>query len=176
MTGVEDMLSGGHPNSLGRTIDVVALVLNDRAALTRLIDTYNSNDPVVRLRVSNAMKRVEAERHDWMVEHIDRLLREVAVIDQPSAQWTLAQLFARLHEDMTVDQRTRAKAIVQNNLERSSDWIVLTTSLSTLADWAIHDEALRGWLRSHIDRLSKDPRKSVSGRASKIGKALYGQH
>jgi hypothetical protein len=34
----EEMLTGGHPNSLGRTIEVVDMVL---ANSTRLLDLYN---------------------------------------------------------------------------------------------------------------------------------------
>jgi hypothetical protein len=71
MGSFESMLSGGHPNSLGRTVEVVDLALADRERLSELFACYGSADPVVRLRVSNAMKRIEAERHDWLVPLID---------------------------------------------------------------------------------------------------------
>ena len=57
------MLSGGHPNSLGRTLEVVDIVLNNKNNLIYLFECYLSNDATVRLRVSNAFKRIF--RQNW---------------------------------------------------------------------------------------------------------------
>lgn len=78
------MLSGGLPNSLGRTLEVVEAVLADRSRLRDLYGCYFSTDEVVRLRVSSAMKRVTIEHPDWTMEFIDGLQSKVAAIDQPS--------------------------------------------------------------------------------------------
>ena len=43
------MLTGGHPNSLGRTIEVVETVLADEARMEELFGCYGSVDEVVRL-------------------------------------------------------------------------------------------------------------------------------
>jgi hypothetical protein len=43
----EEMLIGGHPNSLGRTIEVVDIVL---ANSTRLSDLYNSYNTLKKLK------------------------------------------------------------------------------------------------------------------------------
>ena len=62
----EEMLTGGHPNSLGRTVEVVALVLADRDRLGELYACYQSDDAVVRLRTSNALKAFPAKsRRGW---------------------------------------------------------------------------------------------------------------
>jgi hypothetical protein len=61
----EAMLAGGHPNSLGRTVEVVDLVLADRDRLAELFQCYFSADEVVRLRVSSAMKRVTIAHPEW---------------------------------------------------------------------------------------------------------------
>jgi hypothetical protein len=172
MHDFEAMLSGGHPNSLGRTVEVVEAVLADQDRLGALLDCYASDDPVVRLRASNALKRIEAERHDWLIPCIDRLIDGVGTLDQPSAQWTLAQLFGRLAKDMTADQRRSVEELLRRNLAQSTDWIVLNTTLDTLAEWARDDTALRDWLRPHAERLSLDGRKSVAARATKILKRL----
>ena len=168
------MLSGGHPNSLGRTVEVVDLVLADPGRFDELFGCYRSVDPVVRLRTSNAMKRIEAERHDLLVPYVDRLIEEVGVLDQASAQWTLAQLFQRLWADMDERQREAAKELVKRNLDGHDDWIVLNASIDALRDWAHEDDALRSWLLPRLGRLSGDPRKSVAGRAQKARTALGG--
>ena len=169
----EDMLAGGHPNSLGRTLDVVTSVLARPARFAELFECYAAADPVVRLRTSNALKRVQAERHNLLVPYIDRLIDEIGELDQASAQWTLAQLFDRLADDMDPAQRARARGIMQRNLSAHDDWIVLNATLETLSRWASADPDLRRWLRPHLERLSADRRKSVAARARKHMRRLY---
>ncbi|MEM9344934.1 MAG: hypothetical protein AAGA87_18010 [Pseudomonadota bacterium] len=167
----EKMLTGGHPNSLGRTVEVVEAVLATPSRMEELFLCYKSPDEVVRLRTSNAMKRVEAERHDLLVPYIDRLIAEVGALDQASAQWTLATLFGRLTDDLTPSQRAGALAIMQRNLAEHDDWIVLNTTMETLFAWSETDPNLAAWLRPHLERLAEDPRKSVAKRATKyLGK------
>lgn len=172
----ETMLTGGHPNSLGRTIEVAALVLADpareAARMEALFACYRSADPVVRLRTSNAMKRVARERPDLVVPFVDRLIGEIGALDQPSAQWTLADLFAILAPRMTGAQRQGARAILMRNLADHGDWIVLARTMETLGAWARDDPVLRDWLGPHLDRLARDPRKAVAGKARKLHAAL----
>lgn len=174
MEHFETMLTGGHPNSLGRTVEVVGAVLKDRTRLRELLDCYKSRDEVVRLRVSSVMKRIEAEKHEWLLPHLDELIDDVGKLDQASAQWTLAQLFDRYAGDLSAGQRTRALALMKHNLERHNDWIVLNHTLETLSQWAMKDNALRAWLKPHVERLAREPRKSIAGRAKKKLKQLYG--
>jgi hypothetical protein len=113
------------------------------------------------------MKRICGEHPDWIVPYLDRLLDEISQIDQPSTQWTLAQLFLWLHEDMSDAQRHKATALLQRNLEAQHDWIVKNHTMETLAAWAAQDDALRAWLLPRLRELTADPRKSVAGRARK---------
>ena len=169
----ESMLTGGHPNSLGRTVEVVQCVLDQPDRFAELFACYGSDDPVVRLRTSSAMKRVEAEHHLLLVPYIDRFIDEIGELDQASAQWTLAQMFNRLASDMTAKQRAAALKILQRNIEHHNDWIVLNTTMETLAEWGRKDPPLLKWLGPHLRRLSLDRRKSVKRRAVKLLTALY---
>jgi len=163
----ETMLTGGHPNSLGRTIEVVDLILADHARFEELYCCYRSHDEVVRLRVSNAMRRVEAVEHHLLVPYIDRFIEEIGELDQPSAQWTLAKLFEALEPDMTAKQRSAALAIMQRNLAEHDDWIVLNNTMEALFNWSRDDQTLADWLAPHLRRLANDSRKSVAKRANK---------
>lgn len=164
----ETMLMGGHPNSLGRTLEVVNVVLNDKQRFDDLYMCWHSDDEVVRLRVSNAMKRVMREHPDWLVPYIDRFIEDISHINQPSTQWTLAQLFRGLDNHMSDRQRAAAIQIVQRNLENNQDWIVQNTSMQALAEWAENDESLRKWLMPRLDKRLADPHKSITGRAKKL--------
>lgn len=73
----EAQLTGGHPNSLGNTITVVDHVLL-HGTFVELLACYDSNDEVVRLRVSNAVKRVYKEKPKWVEAHIDTFLYKIS--------------------------------------------------------------------------------------------------
>lgn len=172
MRDFEQRLTGGHPNSLGNTLEVVEEVFEDHSLFDELFNCYFSNDEVVRLRTSNAVKRVcKAQKH-VLIPYIDRLLTEIAVIDQASTQWTLANLFDLLSKEMSSAQKDRAEEIMKNNLANHQDWIVLNNSMETLGKWSKKDETLKAWLLPHLKRLSADDRKSVAGRADKLLKTL----
>lgn len=176
MTQVEPfktMLAGGHPNSLGRTIEVVDIVLADRSHLEQLYQCYFDEDEVVRLRTSNAMKRLWRQHPEWLVPYLDRFLLEVSQIHQPSTQWTLAQLFLELDTWLTQDQRTKATAILKSNLVEYTDWIVINNTLQTLSGWARQDQDLKAWLKPHLLRFRQDERKSVARTAEKILEDLF---
>lgn len=168
MTPFEEMLTGGHPNSLGRTEEVVELVLADRARLEELYQCYFSSDDVVRLRVSSAMKRLTIAEPNWTMDFIDRLQSEIAAIDQASTQWTLALIFDLLVDRLAPPQRTRAIDIMKNNVAHHSDWIVLNNSMKVLGNWATADTELAAWLKPHAERLCSDHRNSVAKNARQL--------
>ncbi|WP_422083806.1 hypothetical protein [Ulvibacterium sp.] len=168
MKDFESRLKGGHPNSLGNTVEVVEAVLADNDLFDELYHCYFSTDEVVRLRTSNAMKRICKAKKPILVPYMDRFLTDIAKIDQASTQWTLAQLFGMLEQEMSERQIEQAKKIMKNNLAHHSDWIVLNQAMDTLTNWSKKDTDLKTWILPHLERLSSDERKSVSGRAKKM--------
>lgn len=163
----EAPLSGGHPNSLGNTVSVVDEVLADQSLLAELVDCYHSEDAVVRLRVSSAMKRVTQQRPEWVVEYLDDLLGWVAEIDQASTKWTLAIIFVLLDTHMSPRQRDRAITLMQSNLHYD-DWIVENTTAESLAHFARTRPELATWLIPELRLLTGSRHKSVRGRALKL--------
>ena len=162
-----DMLKGGHPNSLGRTEEAVGIVQADHARLEELFATIGDPDEVVRMRVGDALEKVCREQPGWFVAHVDRLLGELGRIEQPSVQWHVAQMLEHLRRDLSDDQAQRATELLQRNLTRSTDWIVLNVTMDVLTEWAKHDPPLAGWLPPELERLRQDERRSVAKRASK---------
>ncbi len=169
---IEERLTGGHPNSLGNTVEVVDDVLRNPTLFHELFQCYFSADEVVRLRVSNAMKRICKENEELLIPYIDKFLEEIAGIDQASTQWTLAQLFLMLEKRLSDNQRKKAKEILKTNLANHQDWIVLNMTMETLGKWAKKDASLDQWMKPHLTRLSKDTRKSVSKKALKTKQML----
>ncbi len=173
MESFESMLTGGHPNSLGRTVEVVEIVLADTSQFEQLYQCYFSEDEVVRLRTSNAMKRLWRAQADIITPHIDRFLNEISQINQASTWWTLAQLFGELDSSLTVAQRKQAIQILKVNLDKTNDWIVINNTLETLGKWASTDDDLAKWLKPYIEKFSQESRKSIARRATKLSQKLY---
>ncbi len=168
MKNFEERLKGGHPNSLGNTVEIVEEVLNEPHYFDELFNCYFSNDEVVRLRTSNAMKRVCKEKKELLIPYLDRFLTEIANINQASTQWTLSQLYGLLEKDMSAAQIEQATELMKTNLENHTDWIVLNATMDTLGKWSKKNDQLKTWLLPHLERLQLDERKSISGRATKI--------
>lgn len=162
-----EMLKGGHPNSLGRTEEVVGVVLAEHARLKELFATMAETDEVVRLRVGDALEKVCREQPGWFVAHVDRLLGDLGQVKQPSVQWHVAQMLQRLRGDLSGDQARRAAELLQRNLTSSTDWIVLNVTMDVLTEWAHDDPPLADWLTPELERLRRDHRKSVAKRATK---------
>jgi len=163
----EAPLTGGHPNSLGNTVSVVDQVLADRGLLAELVACYRSDDAVVRLRVSSAVKRVAQQQPAWVATHLDELLGWIAEIGQASTKWTLSTLFVLLDANMTVPQRDRAISIMQANLHYD-DWIVQNTTAESLAHFARERPELATWLVPELQTLTGSRHKSVRGRAQNL--------
>jgi hypothetical protein len=185
---IEERLTGGHPNSLGETVPVAEDVLKDssKQLFYELCNTYNSEDEVVRLRVSSALKRVcglhrnsvsasVQPKPEWIIDRFDWLINDIGwSLDQPSAKWTIAQIIQELQNKISEEQRHEAIKLLKNNLETESDWIVLNTTADTLADFAVNDVSIKKWLVTELKRMKTDKRKSVSSKATKLLKKLDG--
>jgi hypothetical protein len=162
-----EMLKGGHHNSLGRTEEVVEIVLADRTRLDELYASLADADELVRMRAGDALEKVCRSRPEWLRPYVERLLGEVGAIEQPSVQWHVAQMLDHLRGDLSDEQEARAAELLQRNLTQSSDWIVLNVTMDVLSEWARCNPTLAAWLEVELERLRQDPRKSVSKRASK---------
>ena len=172
LTSFETALAGGHPNSLGNTILVVEEILQNPERIQELFDCYFSKDEIVRLRVSNAFKRIAKEKPELVVPFLDLFISKISKINQASTQWTFAQLFLILDKFVTEKQRQQVMEILKTNLTNSTDWIVLNFTMETLLHYSKSYPELKPWLKIQLEKLTKDTRKSVSSRANKYLKLI----
>ena len=167
-----EMLTGGHPNGLGRTGEVIDAVLADDSRLPELFACLRSTDATVRMRAGDALEKVCRERPGFLLPLADDVLGEMAAIDQPSVRWHTAQILDHLRAELTASQRTLALDFLKRTIEESSDWIVLATTAQVLGEWAGGDLELTRWLRPRLERMATDERKSVAKRAERTLAAL----
>ena len=127
---------GGKTNSLGRANEVLTTVLNDASKLKDLYLCVLHEDAWVRMRAIDTLEKVCRVHPEWLEPYVDRLLHEVATIDQASIQWHLAELFREI--DLSLQQRQEAIAIMKRNIaSNSADWIVASNTMNTLAGFVI---------------------------------------
>ena len=169
---LEKELTGGHPNSLGNTIKVVNKIIKDPQKINALFSCYSSNDEVVRLRTSNAFKRIFKEHPEWLKPLLNKFFTKIPKLNQPSAMWTLAQICFDCEDQLTTMQLNKAKKILKEFMVTCDDWIVQNMCIQTLGTWAQEDEELKKWLVPKLKKLSKDKRKSVSKRSLSYLKKL----
>ena len=147
---------------------VVAEVLADHNKFADLYNCYQSPDEVVRLRVSSAMKRIAKAEPKLIMSYMDKLQSEIANLDQPSAKWSLAQIFMWLDSSMAEPQMQRAIEIMKHNLETENDWIVQCNTAESLAHFAKSNPELKQWLTPQLHRMTQDTRNSVVRKAQKL--------
>ncbi|GAB5465309.1 MAG: hypothetical protein Kapaf2KO_07450 [Candidatus Kapaibacteriales bacterium] len=168
----EQRLSGGHHNSLGNTVEVFEEVLKDKSLVQHIYNCYYSEDEVVRLRVSSVMKRLALEDKSLVLPYLDGLIKDISKIDQASTQWTLAILFKILANEISIEQKKSATAIMIENLKHHNDWIVINTTMEVLFIWAKKDNWILSFLEKELPKHAEDTRKSISNRAKKYIAAL----
>ena len=107
----EQSLKGDHPNSLGNTLEVVDAVLGNTDKVEDLFLCYQSDDETVRLRTSNAFKRIFRAKPELFNKWKQRFIKEVAEIDQPSAKWTTIQILNELFDQLEEKEKTQSDVI-----------------------------------------------------------------
>jgi hypothetical protein len=164
------MLTGGNPRTLGRTEEVVTLALGNRTRLKELFGCLLEEDEAIRMRASDALEKVCRQRPAWLQAFVPQLLTEVAVIEQASVQWHLAQILGEV--ELTPSQRATACRILKRNLAQKKDWIVVNYSMETLAKFSRDDSQSRTEVLAMLKGLLSDPHTSVVARARKLIAAL----
>ncbi len=130
---IAEMLDGGDPRSLGKTDEVVELVLTNKTELDELFVLISSDDVIIRMRASDALEKICRQKPQWFEPYKKTLFYDWPQIDQASVQWHLAQILSEI--SLTPDETQLATTILKNNLKSTSDWIVENLTLDALASF-----------------------------------------
>ncbi len=164
---ISEMLTGGDPRALGKTDQVVKLVLSHPERLEELFDCVFHPDEVVRMRAGDALEKVCCQEPEWFEPFFkERLLNEVSGINQASVKWHLAQMFGEI--TMSQAEKERAVNIMLHNIETSGDWIVINLTLESLAKFARENVLNHDTFVSLLKKHQQSPYKSVASRANKL--------
>lgn len=163
---LETILSGGNPRSLGRTEEVVELVLANITKFDELFQLLFSTDEIIRMRASDALEKICRQHPEWLELYKEVLLGDIPMIRQASVQWHLAQILSEIN--LTVAETQLATTILKNNLESTNDWIVENLSLESLASFTRRGSFDADEFISILNLHSNSRHKSVVSRVNKL--------
>lgn len=112
---ISALLDGADRRSIGRSDEVVRLVLKDPKLFRELISCLWDKNPIVRMRAADAAQKVSVKRPDLLQPYKSKLLGLLAETEQIELRWHLAQMIPRLK--LTARERQRAAGALRHYLD-----------------------------------------------------------
>ena len=165
MNTILNMLAGGDLRSIGRSNEVVLLVLEETVLFKDLFQGFYSTDPLIRMRTSDAIEKISQGRADLLDAYKNEVLALAEGADQKEMRWHFAQIMPRL--TLTKLERARAFSIIEGYLTSQSA-IVQACSLECLYDLGEKDMTLRKKAVEHLQQGLASSFKAVRARSQKI--------
>jgi hypothetical protein len=168
---IASLMQGSDRRSIGRSAEVVKLVLREPRDFRELIRCLWSEDPVVRMRAADAAEKVSAKKPRLLDRYKSELLGLLAEVKQIELRWHLALMIPHLR--LSARERQRAAAALQNYLDDRSS-IVKTFALQGLADLAGNDAGLRDKVQELLEDAVQSGTPAMKARARKLLKKHKG--
>ena len=163
-------LKGNDRRSIGRAIEVVALVLREPRRFPELMGFLWSDDPVVRMRAADAAEKISVQKPRLFAPFKAELLGLLLEAEQQELRWHLALMIPRLA--LTKKERQRAAEGLRRYLEDRSS-IVKTFALQGLTELAEADRSLLTEVREMLAEAERAGTPAMRARARKLLKLLH---
>lgn len=162
---------GGKTNLLGRSAEVLRLVLDDASLLDELYECMFDEDAWVRMRAADTIEKVCREHPEWIEKYVNRFIDDFSSNTQASIQWHLAQIYRQVA--LTDIQKRQIILWLENLLATTEiDWIVAANAMDTLAQFTSDGAYPRNKLMPLLDIQSHHRSKSVVKRAARMRSGL----
>jgi hypothetical protein len=146
-------LAGGDRRSIGRSDEVVKLVLARPALFRALFQGLSSDDYLVQMRAADAMEKITRERPELLNPYKRKLLAIGASAKEKEFRWHMAAMLPRF--DASARERGAAVDILYDYLKDTSSSIVRTFAMQGLADFAQQDPELMKRVTPIIQELTE---------------------
>ena len=144
-------LAGGNRGSIGRSNEVAAQVLAHPAYFPDLFEGLSSDDPVMRMRVADAVEKISAQRAELLQPFKRKLLAIASSSTQQEVRWHAALIVPRL--TLTSKERAAALDILFDYLRDKSS-IVKTFAMQAIWDLAASDPKRKAQIIPLIEELA----------------------
>ncbi|NOT99360.1 MAG: hypothetical protein HOO97_09770 [Sideroxydans sp.] len=150
MHAILKMLQGGDRRSIGRSNEVVALVLEKPESFDVLMSGMKLDDPLVAMRCADAAEKITVLHPEYLQPYKRVLIDELSKVEQKEVRWHVAAMLPRLPLTSKEQQRVIEILLAYTN-DRSS--IVKTLAMQALADLALRDVKLKPLVLKHIEEM-----------------------
>ena len=96
MNPVYERLEGGDLRSIGGADVVLEDLYKDTSLFDKIFECLYSDKPVVRMRSADVIEKFTLRHPAYLQPYKDKLLHEIAGIDQKEVHWHLCQIIPRL--------------------------------------------------------------------------------
>jgi hypothetical protein len=165
MNPVLQKLRGGDRRSVRGVPQVVRQVLADRSLFSVVFAGMTDDDPLVRMRCSDAIEKITTVHPEYLAPYRKRLIQLAEVAEQQEVRWHMAQLLSRI--DWSESERRRVLRIMAVYLKDPSS-IVKTFAMQTMADMAAQDPRLCAPIVEKLKRLTQNGTPAMKSRGRKL--------
>jgi hypothetical protein len=158
-------LTGGDRRSIGASEEVAADVIRDPTLFDVVFGGMLGDDPLVRMRCADAVEKITATHPEYLQPHKEKLISQVAGVEQQEVRWHVAQMLPRL--DLNADERAAAFSVLLGYLNDPSR-IVKTFAMQALADLAEDDASLRPRVIDLLEDLTRTGSPAMQSRGRKL--------
>ena len=165
MSDILEWLKGGDLRSIGRSEEVVNAVLNNTDLFDDVIIGMTHDNPVIRMRASDAVEKITKDHPQLLAAHKDMILNKVSTSEQKEVRWHVAQILPRL--DLTDDEVQTAVGILRGYLDDDSR-IVRTFSMEALVGFIERQPEMALWVLNLVEDMIEDGSPAMKSRGKKL--------
>ncbi len=162
-------LKGGDRRSIGRVSEVVTEVIEKPELFGHVFTGMLSRDPLIRMRSADAIEKITAVHPEYLQPFKNKLIHEVAKVDQQEIRWHAAQMFPRLK--VSKEEQAVIVGILRGYLNDQSK-IVKTFSMDALTTFAERDVRIRPQIIELLEKLSRTGSPAMKSRGRKLLRRL----
>lgn len=170
MNKILEKLKGGDLRSIGRADEVVQDILKDPQLFPEVFEGMFSNDPVIRMRSSDAIEKVSREHPEYLQTFKNRLIDKISKIEQKEVRWHVAQMFSYL--EVNEQAKNQIIHILYNWIDSDKSKIVKVNSMQTITDFAEKDNQLKVEVIHKLEEIMKTGSPAMISRSKKLLKKL----
>jgi len=159
-------LKGEDLRSIGKVQEVVLEILENPSLFDEVFRGIVYNDPVVRMRASDAIEKVSRLHPEYLAPYKYELIKELSRIEQQEVRWHVAQMFSYL--ELEEVERKEIIELLASWLDSEKSKIVKVNSMQTLASFAEKDDKNRPFIIQKIKEAMDDGSPALINRGNKL--------
>lgn len=163
------LLAGTDRRSIGRSDLAAQRALRQPRLLSVLFDGIRSDDPVLRMRCTDAIGKATRTRPSLLKPYRAQLLGRYAAIEQPEVRWHVAAMLGRLQLSARYEA-CAVKPLLAFTTDQSR--IVRTLAMQSLADLALSNPAIQSQVLPRLKELTTTGTPAMRARGRRLLRIL----